>query len=76
MTYFTKEFSEDFILPDNTVATSSQDIDRFLKANNLALMSDYSDEYMKNVRLDNDKAQRKEIFAEVVQQYKKRIWNE
>lgn len=76
MTYFTKEFSEDFILPDNTVATSSQDIDRYLKANNLALMSDYSDEYMKNVRLDNDKAQRKEIFAEVVQQYKKRIWNE
>ena len=65
MTYFTKEFSEDFILPDNTVATSSQDIDRFLKANNLALMSDYSDEYMKNVRLDNDKAQRKEIFAQI-----------
>ena len=76
MTYFTKEFSEDFILPDNTVATSSQDIDRYLKANDLALMSDYSDEYMKNIRLDNDKAQRKEIFAEVVKQYKKRIWNE
>ncbi len=76
MTYFTKEFSEEFILPDNTVATSSKDIDRYLKANNLALMSDYSDEYMKNIRSDNDKAQRKEIFAEVVQQYKKRIWNE
>ena len=76
MTYFTKEFSEDFILPDNTVATSSRDIDRYLKANNLAIMSDYSDEYIKNVRLNNDRAQRKEIFAEIVQQYKKRIWNE
>ena len=76
MTYFTKEFSEEFILPDNTVATSSKDIDRYLKANNLALMSDYSDEYMKNIRSDNDKAQRKEIFAELVQQHKKRIWNE
>ena len=76
MTYFTKEFSEEYLLPDNTVATSSKDIDRYLKANNLAAKSDYSEEYLNNVRLNNDKSQRKEIFAEIVQQYKKRIWNE
>ena len=76
MTYFSKEFSEEYLLPDNTVATSMQDIDRYLKANNLASKSDYSEQYLKNIRLNNDRNQRKEIFAEIVQQYKKRIWNE
>lgn len=76
MTYFSKNFSEEFLLPDGTVATSSQDIDRYLKANKLASKSDYSEQYMNKIRLDNDKTQRKEIFADVVQQYKKRIWNE
>ena len=76
MTYFTKNFSEDCVLPDGTVANSSHDIDRYLKANSLALTSDYSEEYIKKLHLDNDKTQRKEIFAEILQQYKKRIWNE
>lgn len=76
MTYFTKNYSEEYVLPDGTVATSSQEIDRYLKANNLALKSDYSEQYMRKIHLNNDRAQRKEIFADVVQQYKKRIWNE
>lgn len=76
MTYFTKNYSEEYVLPDGTVATSSQEIDRYLKANNMALKSDYSEQYMRKIHLNNDRAQRKEIFADVVQQYKKRIWNE
>ena len=76
MTYFNKNYSEEYLLPDNTVATSTQDIDRFLKANNLASKSDYSDDYLQKIRSDNDKTWRKEIFTEIVQQYKKRIWNE
>ena len=76
MTYFSRNYSEEYVLPDGTVASSSQDIDRYLKSNNLASKSDYSEQYLKKIRLDNDIAQRKEIFAEVVQQYKKRIWNE
>lgn len=76
MTYFSKNYSEEYLLPDNTVATSTQDIDRFLKANNLASKSDYSDDYLQKIRSDNDKTWRKEIFTEIVQQYKKRIWNE
>ena len=76
MTYFTKNYSEEYVLPDGTVATSSQEIDRYLKANNLALKSDYSEQYMRKIHLNNDRAQRKEIFADVVQQDKKRIWNE
>lgn len=76
MTYFTKEFLEDVILPDGTVATSVQDIDRYLKANNLASSSDYSEQYFNNIKLINERNQRKEIFAELIKQYKKRIWNE
>ncbi len=76
MTYFTKNFSAEFILPDGTVASSAKDIDRYLKANNLAAQSDYSADYVKNIRQSNELNRRKEIFAEIVQQYKKRIWNE
>ena len=76
MTYFTKRFSADLVLPDGTVASSAKDIDRYLKANNLAAQSDYSVDYVKNIRLNKELARRKEIFAEIVQQYKKRIWNE
>ena len=76
MTYFNKQFSADFLLPDGTVATSTSDVDRFLKANNLASSSDYSASYIKNVRHNNQRTQQKEIFAEIVQQYKKRIWND
>ncbi len=76
MTYFTKNFSAEVLLPDGTVAVSAKDIDRYLRANHLALQSDYSAEYMQNIRQNNEKNQQKEIFAEIVQQYKKRIWNE
>jgi len=76
LTYFTKEFLEDVILPDGTVATSVQDIDRYLKASNLASSSDYSEQYFNNIKLINERNQRKEIFAELIKQYKKRIWNE
>jgi len=76
MTYFSKNFSADLILPDGTVATSVCDVDRYLRANQLAMASDYSDQYVENIRLQNNRAQQKEIFAELVQQYKKRIWYE
>ncbi len=76
MTYFTKEFSAEVILPDGTVATSAKDIDRYLKANQLAMQSDYSAEYLQNIRLKNQRELQKDIFADIVQQYKKRIWNE
>ena len=76
MTYFSKNFSTDTILPDGTVANSVYEIDRYLKANNLASSSDYSEQYFKNIQNNKEKTQQKEIFAELVQQYKKRIWNE
>ena len=76
MTYFSKNFSEEVVLPDGSIASSVADIDRFLKANDLAAASDYSDEYLQNVRMLQEKHQREEIFVDLLQQYKKRIWND
>ncbi len=76
MTYFSKNFSEEVILPDGSVASSVADIDRFLKANDLAAASDYSAGYLQNIRMLQEKHQREEIFADLLQQYKKRIWND
>ncbi len=76
MTYFSKEFSAEVVLPDGSVATSSFEIDRYLRANNLTAQSDYSPEYMKHIRENKERERQKDIFADIVQQYKKRIWNE
>lgn len=76
MTYFSKNFSEEVILPDGSVASSVSDIERFLKAKDLAAASDYSAGYLQNVRQLQEKHRREEIFAELLQQYKKRIWND
>ena len=76
MTYFTKNLSTEVLLPDGTVAYSAQDIDRYLKANHLALQSDYSAAYFKNIRQGKQKSWLKDIRADLIQQYKKEIWNE
>lgn len=76
MTYISRQFSAEIILPDKTVASSVKDIDRYLKANNLALQSDYSPEYLQNIRRKNETLRQKEIFAGLVKNYKKGIWNE
>ena len=76
MTYFTKNFSTEVLLPDGSVASSPQDIDRYLKANHLALQSDYSAAYLKNIRQNQQQSWLKELRADLIQQYKKEIWNE
>ena len=76
MTYFSKNFSEDIVLPDGSVATSVNDVERFLKANNLAAASDYSAKYLQNIRWLQEKHRHEEIFAELIKQYKKSIWND
>ncbi len=76
MTYFSQNFSAEVTLPDGSVATSASEIDHFLKANNLASASDYSKEYLQNIRQLQEKHRREAVFAELIQQYKKRIWND
>ena len=67
---------EEFQLPDGTIATCSSDIDKYLKTSGTAYAGDYSAEYLSGVRHNQEKAQRAEMLADFVQQYKQRIWNE
>lgn len=52
-----------------------EDIDKYLKSTGLAMASDYSDEYLQNVRYLNQKAEKDDCFNDFIQQYKKKIWS-
>lgn len=67
---------EAFELPDGTIAESSQDVDRYLKRAKMAMSSDFSDGYIKNVRYNREKVERAEMFTDFVRNYKRKIWNE
>jgi len=75
MTYFNKQWVNEVVLPDGTVACCQQDVDCYLRKNNLALAGDYSDEYRKNIRLNRERERRKDLFAEFIRNYKRSIWN-
>lgn len=76
MANFSKQFAKEVLLPDGTVASSVADVDRYLRSTGLALASDYSPEYMKNIRDKQELNRRKEIFADFLYNYKRMIWNE
>lgn len=67
---------EEFVLPDGTLAESTSDVDKYLKRANMAIASDYSKEYMNNVRYQKEKREKDEMFLDFVREYKKRIWND
>jgi len=67
---------KEFQLPDGTIAKCTADVDAYLKRSGDALASDYSAEYKKNQRFFEERRLEKENFAEFLNQYKKRIWNE
>ena len=67
---------DEVLLPNGRVACSKQEVDDFLKENNLALSGDFSGEYFKDIRRKNFKAERDDAFADFILTYKKRIWNE
>ncbi len=74
MTYITKQFAEDIALPDGSVASSVADVDKYLRATGYAMASDYSSEYMQNIRNQQEKTRQREIFAAFLQNYKRMIW--
>ena len=59
MTYFNKQWTEEIVLPDRFYGILPAGCRSFLKANNLALAGDYSDEFRKEVRLNNERALRR-----------------
>lgn len=74
MTYISKQFAEEVILPDGSVASSVADVDKYLRASGLARSSDYSTEYIKNIRMKQEANRRKQLFADFLLNYKRMIW--
>ena len=65
---------KEFQLPDGTVAENVQDIERYIKQNDVALASDYSGDFLKNLRFFMEKARRDEIRADFIYNLKKELW--
>ena len=76
MTYFNKQWTEEIQLPDGRVACCKQDVDKYLNENKLVAAGDYSEAIRRNVKYNREKAIRKVMFAEFINNYKRRIWNE
>ena len=76
MTYFSREWTEDVVLPDGKIASSVHDIERFLSQNNLAMASDYSDAFRESVRFQQEKKCRLDSWTVFLNHYKRLIWNE
>lgn len=65
---------EPVYLPDGTVAETIQDIDKYLKRSGNARASDYSREYLKNIRFLKSKKQHEDFMADFLHLFKKGIW--
>lgn len=65
---------KEFHLPDGTVAENVNDIERYIKQNDVALASDYSGDFLKNRRFFMEKARRDEIRADFIYNLKKELW--
>lgn len=76
MSYFSKQFTEDLLLPDGSVASSVADVDKYLARSKLAMAGDYSPEYLKNIRYQQELERKKAIKNEFLRAYKRIIWNE
>ena len=76
MSYFSKQFAEDLLLPDGSVASSVADVDKYLRCSGSAKASDFSPEYLKNIRYQQETERRNELKALFLREYKRMIWNE
>ena len=76
MTFISRQFAEDVLLPDGFVASSVADVDKYLRATGLALASDYSPEYYQNIRTQQERERQQSVFADFLYNYKRMIWNE
>lgn len=76
MSNINSRWREEVVLPDGSIAACAADIDKYIRANQVALASDYSSEYMTKVKKRRQKEERDSIFADLINKYKRSIWNE
>lgn len=76
MSNISRRWIQEVVLPDGSIAECSADIDNYIKANQVALASDYSPEYYAKVKNRQEKEQRNAIFTDLINNYKRSIWNE
>lgn len=76
MSNISRRWTEEVVLPDGSIAACAADIDRYIKVNQAALASDYSAEYIAKVKTRQQKELRASIFADLIHNYKRSIWNE
>ncbi|MBQ8464769.1 MAG: hypothetical protein IJ545_02030 [Alphaproteobacteria bacterium] len=75
MSNISRQWTEEVVLPDGSIAANASDIDRYMKVNQAALASDYSAEYMAKVKERRQKEETASIFADLIHFYKRSIWN-
>jgi len=76
MSNISRRWTEEVVLPDGSIAACAADIDRYIKVNQAALASDYSDEYITKVKKRRQKEERASIFTDLIHFYKRSVWNE
>jgi len=76
MSNINRQWTQEVVLPDGSIASSAADIDRYIKANQVALASDYSSEYMTKVKQRQQKEEKNSIMADLIHNYQRSIWNE
>ena len=76
MSNINRRWTEEVVLPDGSIAASSADIDKYMKVNQVALATDYSPEYIAKVKMRQQKEEHESIFADLIHNYKRSIWNE
>lgn len=64
-----------YVLPDGREAESLAEFEKYMKSANITVASDYSKQYLQNVRYQKEKAEKDEIFNDFVRQYKLTIWS-
>lgn len=74
MSNISRRWMQEVVLPDGSVAACAEDIDRYIKANQVALAADYSADYTAKVKQRQQKQERAEIFADLIYNYKRSIW--
>lgn len=76
MSNINRQWTDEIVLPDGSIATSAADIDRYIRINQAALASDYSSEYIAKVKQRQRKKEQASIWADLIHYYKRSIWNE